>query len=111
MTTLRDQAKTSLPQVTRVIRNSLNHGRNTLEAEREQFEYEQSNAVSKALTAIECPVKEKHMRTILIGTFQQKTSNTFWSLDGAKCPRGVAVETAEELLLLLSPHLPGQVCR
>ena len=86
MTTLREQAKTSLPQVTRVIRNSLSHGRNTLEAEREQFEYDQTNAVSKALSAIECPVKEKHMRTILIGTFQHKSSNTFWSLVCSKAP-------------------------
>ena len=86
MTTLREQAKTSLPQVTRVIRNSLSHGRNTLEAEREQFEYDQTNAVSKALSGIECPVKEKHMRTILIGTFQHKSSNTFWSLVCSKAP-------------------------
>ena len=41
--------------------------RNTLEAEREQFEFDQLNAVTKALSLQECPVKEKHMRTILIG--------------------------------------------
>ena len=86
MTTLREQAKTSIPQVTRVIRNSLNHGRNTLDAEKEQFEFDQTNAVTKALSIIECPVKEKHMRTILIGTFQHKTSATFWSLVSSKAP-------------------------
>ena len=86
MTTLRDQAKTSLPQVTRVIRNSLQHNRNTLEAEREQFEFDQLQAVTKALSMQECPVKEKHMRTILIGTFQRKTSTTFWNLVSSKAP-------------------------
>ena len=44
MTTLREQAKTSLPQVTRVIRNSFTQGRSSLEAEREQFEFDQLQA-------------------------------------------------------------------
>ena len=57
MATLREQAKTSIPQVTRVLKNSFNHGRNALEAEREQFEFDQQNAVTKALSIIECPVK------------------------------------------------------
>jgi len=86
MATLREQAKTSIPQVTRVLKNSFNHGRNALEAEREQFEFDQQNAVTKALSIIECPVKEKHMRTILIGTFQHKSSATFWNVVSSKAP-------------------------
>ncbi|KAE8752155.1 hypothetical protein FOCC_FOCC000948 [Frankliniella occidentalis] len=39
-------------------------------------------SISKAINAIECPVKEKHVRSILycaiIGTFQEKSSRTFW---------------------------------
>jgi len=86
MTTLREQAKTSIPQVTRVIRNSFSQGRSSLEAEREQFEFDQLQAVTKALSVQECPVKEKHMRTILIGTFQQKSSTTFWNIVSSKVP-------------------------
>ena len=58
----------------------------SLEAEREQFEFDQLQAVTKALSVQECPVKEKHMRTILIGTFQQKSSLTFWNLVSSKVP-------------------------
>ena len=48
------------------------------------MEREQHNAVTKALSVVECPVKEKHVRTIIIGTFKQKTSATFWSLVSSK---------------------------
>jgi len=83
MATLREQAKTSIP---RVLRNSLSHGNNSLDAEREQLEREQLNAVTKALSVVECPVKEKHVRTIIIGTFKQKTSQSFWNLVSSKAP-------------------------
>jgi len=84
MATLREQAKTSIP---RVLRNSLSHGgNNSLEAEREHSERDQLNAVTKALSVVECPVKEKHVRTIIIGTFKQKTSQTFWNLVSSKAP-------------------------
>ncbi|XP_026271419.1 huntingtin-interacting protein 1 isoform X2 [Frankliniella occidentalis] len=42
------------------------------------FYYKQHVSISKAINAIECPVKEKHVRSAIIGTFQEKSSRTFW---------------------------------
>ena len=77
MATLRDQAKTSIPRVIRNSVSSLSGGQsNSLgktlafqerlnfcfsDAEKEKFELEQANAVTKALSIQECPVKEKHV--------------------------------------------------
>ena len=48
------------------------------------MEIELANAVTKALSIQECPVKEKHVRTIIIGTFKQRSSQTFWQLVSSK---------------------------
>ena len=80
MATLRDQAKTSIPRVIRNSVSSLSGGQSNslgktfhpemrqplyfifLDAEKEKLELEQANAVTKALSIQECPVKEKHVR-------------------------------------------------
>ncbi|GIX91808.1 huntingtin-interacting protein 1 [Caerostris darwini] len=53
---------------------------NSLEAERENFERSQSISISKAINCQESPVKEKHVRSAIIGTFTEKGAGTFWSV-------------------------------
>ncbi|CAH0585574.1 unnamed protein product [Chrysodeixis includens] len=64
-------ASLSLPRVLQLKKNSL-------DAEREQFEKFQTLAIQKAINAIETPVKEKHVRSTLIGTFQEQSAITYW---------------------------------
>merc|ERR1719347_1110773 len=70
---------------TRALATTLGPSNNS-DADKEQFEREQLNAVTKALVLTECPVKEKHVRTIIIGTFKQKNSIIFWNLVSSKAP-------------------------
>ncbi|GFT58908.1 huntingtin-interacting protein 1 [Nephila pilipes] len=53
---------------------------NSLDAERENFERAQSISISKAINCQESPVKEKHVRSAIIGTFTEKGAGTFWSV-------------------------------
>lgn len=53
---------------------------NSLEQEKENFEKSQAISISKAVNSQECPVKEKHVRSAIIGTFHEKGAHTFWSL-------------------------------
>lgn len=55
-------------------------GRTSLDQERENFEKNQTLAISKAVNDFEVPTKAKHVRSAVIGTFQEKGSNTFWSI-------------------------------
>ncbi|XP_046429273.1 huntingtin-interacting protein 1 isoform X1 [Neodiprion fabricii] len=66
-------ASLSLPRV-------LQQRKTSLELERENFEKFQQLSVSigKAVNPIEAPVKEKHVRSAIIGTFQEKGAGTFW---------------------------------
>ncbi|XP_045772406.1 huntingtin-interacting protein 1 isoform X7 [Maniola jurtina] len=64
-------ASLSLPRVLQLKKNSL-------EAEREQFEKFQTLAIQKAINTIETPVKEKHVRSTIIGTFQEQSATTYW---------------------------------
>ncbi|XP_013164990.1 PREDICTED: huntingtin-interacting protein 1 isoform X3 [Papilio xuthus] len=64
-------ASLSLPRVLQLKKNSL-------DAEREQFEKFQTLAIQKAINAIETPVKEKHVRSTIIGTFQEQSAVTYW---------------------------------
>nr|CAH0102529.1 unnamed protein product [Daphnia galeata] len=57
-----------------------NRSRTSLDQERENFEKTQTLAVSKAVNESEVPVKSKHVRSAIIGTFQGKGSHTFWSI-------------------------------
>lgn len=50
-----------------------------LGAEREHFDKQQLNSISKAITSAETPVKEKHVRRIILGTHREKGAFTFWS--------------------------------
>ncbi|KAK5871513.1 hypothetical protein PBY51_004392 [Eleginops maclovinus] len=50
-----------------------------LGAEREHFDKQQLNSISKAITSAETPVKEKHARRIILGTHREKGAYTFWS--------------------------------
>ncbi|XP_063225058.1 huntingtin-interacting protein 1 isoform X2 [Bacillus rossius redtenbacheri] len=38
-----------------------------------------ATSISKAINVIENPVKEKHVRSTIIGTFHEKGANTFWA--------------------------------
>lgn len=53
---------------------------NSLDAERENFERAQSISISKAINCQESPVKEKHVRSAIIGTFTEKGAGTFWGV-------------------------------
>ncbi|XP_023340359.1 huntingtin-interacting protein 1-like [Eurytemora carolleeae] len=79
---LRDQAKQSIPKV---LRTSFSQA-NALDLEKEQFEREQLNAITKALSILEYPMKEKHVRTIIIGTFKQRSSTFLWNLVSSRAP-------------------------
>ncbi|XP_060803446.1 huntingtin-interacting protein 1 [Amyelois transitella] len=64
-------ASLSLPRVLQLKKNSL-------DAEREQFEKFQALAIQKAINSAETPVKEKHVRSAIIGTFQEQSAITYW---------------------------------
>ncbi|XP_045498082.1 huntingtin-interacting protein 1 isoform X5 [Colias croceus] len=64
-------ASLSLPKVLQLKKNSL-------DAEREHFEKFQTLAIQKAMNAVETPVKEKHVRSAIIGTFQEQSAITYW---------------------------------
>uniref|UniRef100_A0A8D8SUG0 Huntingtin-interacting protein 1 n=1 Tax=Cacopsylla melanoneura TaxID=428564 RepID=A0A8D8SUG0_9HEMI len=61
----------SLPRV-------LQPRKTSLELERETFEKFQSASIGKAVNSQENPVKEKHVRNAILGTFHDKSSTIFW---------------------------------
>ncbi|XP_076341040.1 huntingtin-interacting protein 1-related protein-like [Tachypleus tridentatus] len=82
----------SLPSLPRVLSQ---RRANSLEVERENFvksqilalhqnagqaDYLQGISLSKAINNQETPVKEKHVRNAIIGTFHEKGANTFWDI-------------------------------
>ncbi|KAF5278472.1 hypothetical protein FQA39_LY05961 [Lamprigera yunnana] len=64
-------ASLSLPRV-------LQPRKTSLEIERENFEKGQATAINKAINNLEIPVKQKHVRSAIIGTFQEQGAQTFW---------------------------------
>jgi huntingtin interacting protein 1 len=52
----------------------------SLDIEKENFEKSQMASISKAINYNESPVKEKHVRRIIIGTFKTKSAQLFWSI-------------------------------
>lgn len=52
--------------------------RNILRPSHENFEKNFLTSLRKAINNVECPVKEKHVRRVLIGTFQTKSGQIFW---------------------------------
>ncbi|XP_053641344.1 huntingtin-interacting protein 1-related protein isoform X2 [Cherax quadricarinatus] len=58
---------------------------NTLDQERDQFERTQEASFRKAVNDEEVPVKTKHVRNLIIGTFTDKNTDLFWR-NVAVCP-------------------------
>lgn len=58
---------------------------NTLDQERDQFERSQEASFRKAVNDEEVPVKMKHVRNLIIGTFTDKNADLFWR-NVAVCP-------------------------
>ncbi|KAH9389798.1 histidine permease [Tyrophagus putrescentiae] len=54
------------------------HPKNSLDSAKDNFEKNFYTSIRKAINNVECPVKEKHVRRILIGTFQTKSGLVFW---------------------------------
>ncbi|XP_050411276.1 huntingtin-interacting protein 1 isoform X1 [Patella vulgata] len=57
-------------------------GKSSLEVERENFERRQTNAIHKAINSQETPVKEKHVRNTILGSFQDGGASMFWTITG-----------------------------
>ncbi|XP_060740320.1 huntingtin interacting protein 1 related b isoform X2 [Tachysurus vachellii] len=51
----------------------------SLGEERDRFDKQQLSSISKAINSTETPVKEKHVRRIILGTHREKGAHTFWS--------------------------------
>ncbi len=49
-----------------------------LDYDKEEFERGQTNALFKSLSVDETPAKEKHVRTLVIGTYHTHGSDVFW---------------------------------
>uniref|UniRef100_A0A5S6QSI8 I/LWEQ domain-containing protein n=1 Tax=Trichuris muris TaxID=70415 RepID=A0A5S6QSI8_TRIMR len=49
-----------------------------IDADREEHEKLQAIAVSKAINSHVCAVKEKHLRTLILGTYRDRGAGTFW---------------------------------
>ncbi|GJQ85262.1 putative actin binding protein [Trypoxylus dichotomus] len=59
---------------------AFNPRKTSLDIERENFEKSQNVAITKAINQLEAPVKQKHVRSAIIGTFQQQGAHIFWSI-------------------------------
>ncbi|KAK8402517.1 hypothetical protein O3P69_000738 [Scylla paramamosain] len=59
---------------------------NTLDQEREQFEKAQEASFKKATSDEEMPLKMKHVRNLIIGTFTDKNADLFWRNVGTTPP-------------------------
>ncbi|XP_070205634.1 huntingtin-interacting protein 1-like isoform X2 [Littorina saxatilis] len=55
-------------------------GKTSLDLERENFEKRQAVAINKAINSQETPVKEKHVRNAILGTFQDNGGTMFWTI-------------------------------
>lgn len=55
-------------------------GRSSVAVEREHFEKVQASSLQKALSSIEAPLKEKHARTAILGTHNDRSSVVFWNV-------------------------------
>ncbi|XP_046915882.2 huntingtin-interacting protein 1-like [Dermatophagoides farinae] len=53
--------------------------RTSLDITKDNFEKSFYTSVRKAINSTECPVKEKHIRRIVIGTYLAKSGQIFWS--------------------------------
>jgi len=74
MATSRKNTTALLTQTPAFLRNNPT----VLDQEKENFEKAQIVALSKSLSLEEAASKEKHVRTLIIGTFIAKGPNIFW---------------------------------
>ena len=51
----------------------------------------QNASIVKALNNIECPIKEKHVRNIILGTCYEKSALPFWYMSLKLQPHGNAI--------------------
>ncbi|XP_003377590.1 putative ANTH domain protein [Trichinella spiralis] len=51
----------------------------TMMMDREEYEKLQSAALLKCINAQECAVKEKHLRTLILGTYNDRGAGLFWA--------------------------------
>ncbi|XP_018322031.1 huntingtin-interacting protein 1 [Agrilus planipennis] len=51
---------------------------NLMVTEKDYLKYAQS--INKAIVGLECPVKPKHLRFTVVGTFREQGAKTFWSV-------------------------------
>lgn len=61
-----------------VAQSLLARHQSVLDQERENFEKAQLSALTKALSLEEAASKEKHVRTLIIGTYDDRGAFTFW---------------------------------
>lgn len=54
-------------------------GKTPMEVERENFEKAQAVAINKAINSQVHPVKEKHVRSAILGTFHENGAGVFWA--------------------------------
>lgn len=54
-------------------------GKSPMEVERENFEKAQTVAINKAINSQVHPVKEKHVRSAILGTFHENGAGVFWA--------------------------------
>ncbi|XP_060569865.1 huntingtin-interacting protein 1-like isoform X2 [Ruditapes philippinarum] len=73
-------------------------GKSTLEVEREHFEKNQTVAINKAINTQETPVKEKHLRNTILGTFTDHGGGLFWHV------------TTKQMQLQANPILCWKFC-
>ncbi|OQV25230.1 Huntingtin-interacting protein 1 [Hypsibius exemplaris] len=52
----------------------------------EKLKRAEVTALQKAINLDEVPAKEKHVRTLIIGTFQEKSAHTFWAFVNSRIP-------------------------
>ncbi|KAK2573968.1 Huntingtin-interacting protein 1 [Acropora cervicornis] len=72
----------------------------SLTQEREKFERDQSEAIGKAVNNVESAVKEKHIRSAIIGTWHEKGASIFWnSLGRMPLPSQVIMSWKAMLLI------------
>ncbi|PAA49961.1 hypothetical protein BOX15_Mlig002007g4 [Macrostomum lignano] len=62
------------------LQQALNRRKTPYEIERDNYEKAMSLHIQKAINKEEGPTKEKHIRTILMGTYKDESARLFWSI-------------------------------
>lgn len=67
-----------VPAATQLVAGLGNRAPTMFDQEKEDFEKAQTNAMLKCLSLEECAAKEKHVRTLMIGTYHSHGAKVFW---------------------------------